>query len=146
MKELIKDTEPNKIITVGDTVSANLTKKGIHPHVFIIDNKIMRKPITPIKVDADQTFHIKNPPGTITDEAWQAMKEALKHKGRVKIVVEGEDDLLTLVAVACAPENSIVVYGQPDEGIVVIKVTEEMKELVSKLIDEMEYQDSKKLI
>jgi len=138
---LIKDVEPSKIITVGDTVSGNLKKKEIYPDILIIDNKVMRRPITPIKVCVDQTLHLRNPPGTITDEAWSIMKEALRHEKRIKILVEGEEDLLTLVAVLCAPENSIVIYGQPHEGIVVIKATKEAKEMASKLIDEMKWQD-----
>jgi len=139
LKELIEDMRPGKIVTVGDGASESLTKEGIYPQVLILDNKIMRKPIAPIKVDTDQTLYLKNPPGTITDEAWQVIREALKQEKKVRIVVEGEEDLLTLVAVACAPENSVVIYGQPHEGIVVVKVTEETKEMVSKLIDEMEY-------
>jgi len=141
LKELIKDTKPTKIITVGDSVSESLEKRAIHPNVLIVDNKVMRKPITPIKVDVDQIFHLRNPPGTITDEAWHVIKEALNLEKRVKIVVEGEEDLLTLVAVLHAPENSIVVYGQPHEGVVVINVTKEKREMASRLVDEMEQRD-----
>jgi len=143
LKELIKDMAPSKIITVGDRVSENLVKKGISPHVLIVDNKIMRRPVAPIKVDADQTLHLRNPSGTITDEAWHIMREALKHEKKVKIVVEGEEDLLTLVAVLCAPENSVVIYGQPREGVVVIRVNEETKKTISELLDEMEHQSQK---
>jgi len=138
LKQLIEDMRPGKIVTVGDGVSESLTKEGIYPHVLIVDNRIMRKPIAPIKVDTDQTLHLRNPPGKITDEAWHIIREALNQEKKVKIVVEGEEDLLTLVAVACAPENSVVIYGQPHEGIVVVRVTEETKGMVSKLVDEME--------
>jgi uncharacterized protein (UPF0218 family) len=41
--------------------------------------------------------------------------------------VDGEEDLLTLIAVLNAPEKSLVVYGQPYEGIVVVKVTAKKK-------------------
>lgn len=141
LKELIEDEDPTKIITVGDRVSENLAKKGAPAHVSIVDNKVMREPIAPINVAADQTLHLRNPPGTITDEAWHVMEEALKREKRVRIVVEGEEDLLTLVAVLCAPDDSMVIYGQPYEGVVVVKVTEETKEKISRLVDEMEHQD-----
>ncbi len=39
------------------------------------------------------------------------------------LLVDGEEDLLTLVAVLYAPENALVVYGQPNQGIVVVRVT-----------------------
>jgi len=53
-------------------------------------------------------------------------------------LVEGEEDLLTIVAVLCAPENSLVVYGQPHEGIVVVKVTEKTRETMRHIVDAME--------
>ena len=40
----------------------------------------------------------------------------------MKIVVEGEEDLATLPAILYAPPGSVVVYGQPDEGSVLVKV------------------------
>jgi uncharacterized protein (UPF0218 family) len=35
--------------------------------------------------------------------------------------------LLALIVILYASENSIVIYGQPHEGIVVVKVTAEKK-------------------
>ncbi len=98
----------------------------------------MRAPIQPIVADADQTLHLKNPPGTLTEEAWTVTRNALSGKGRTKVLVDGEEDLLTLVAVLCAPENSFVVYGQPHEGIVVVKVTEKTREKMQRIVDAME--------
>jgi len=98
----------------------------------------MRKNIHPIPLIADKTIHIKNPPGTITREALEAIQEAIKSKCSVKIIVEGEEDLLTLIAVLYAPENSLVVYGQPHEGIVMVKATQEKKEEVAEILKAME--------
>ncbi|MDI6805914.1 MAG: DUF359 domain-containing protein, partial [Candidatus Bathyarchaeia archaeon] len=53
-------------------------------------------------------------------------------------IVDGEEDLLTLIAVLYAPQNSFVVYGQPYEGIVVVKVTPEKKAEVSEILKTME--------
>jgi uncharacterized protein (UPF0218 family) len=41
--------------------------------------------------------------------------------------VEGEEDLLTLVAMAVAPLGSFVIYGQPGEGLVVVEVDDAAK-------------------
>ncbi|MFQ6095304.1 MAG: DUF359 domain-containing protein [Candidatus Bathyarchaeia archaeon] len=141
LKKLIKTVKPAKIVAVGDRVSENMLKNGIPANVLIVDNRIMRRPIKPIAVNAEETLYLKNPAGTITDEAWRVIGEALKTDKRVRILVEGEEDLLALVAALCAPENSVVIYGQPREGVVVIRVTEDVKETLFKLVDEMECRD-----
>ncbi|KPV62595.1 MAG: hypothetical protein AOA66_1285 [Candidatus Bathyarchaeota archaeon BA2] len=138
LKELTRKEKPSKVISVGDAVSNSMMKHDVSPQVLIVDNKVMREPIRPIAVDADQTLHVKNPAGTLADEAWAVIKEALRGKRRTRVLVDGEEDLLTLVAVLCAPENSLVVYGQPHEGIVVVKVTEKMRETVRCIVDSME--------
>jgi uncharacterized protein (UPF0218 family) len=141
LKELIDTIEPAKIVAVGDRVSENMLGAGIRPNVVIVDNRVMRKTITPIAVDAEETLVLRNPPGTIADEAWRIIGAALKNDKRTRILVEGEEDLLALVAAICAPENSIVVYGQPREGVVVIKVTQGARRTFSDMIDEMERRD-----
>jgi uncharacterized protein (UPF0218 family) len=138
LKELIEKETPSAVISVGDAVSDSITRHGISLQVLIVDNKVMRTPIHPIAVDADQTLHVKNPPGTLAEETWAVVRKALGGKGQTKVLVEGEEDLLTLVAVLCAPENSLVVYGQPHEGIVVVKVTEKTREKVRGIVDAME--------
>ncbi len=138
LKELIAKEKTSKIISVGDTVSESMIKHGVPTQVLIVDNKVMRKPVQPIAVDANQTLYVKNPPGTLTEEAWDAVRATLGGKRRTKVLVDGEEDLLTLVAVLYAPKNSLVVYGQPRKGIVVVKVTEEAREIARRIVNEME--------
>ena len=138
LKELIKKEKTSTVISVGDVVSRSMIEYGVSLNVLIVDNKVMRKPIQPITVDADQTLYAENPPGTITDEAWAAIKRAIEQKGRTKVIVDGEEDLLTVVTVLSAPEHALVVYGQPHMGIVVVKVTEEAKEKMRCIVDAME--------
>jgi uncharacterized protein (UPF0218 family) len=96
----------------------------------------MRKKIKP-RTFAAKLFHVKNPQGTITEEAITAIKEALESDDRVHIIADGEEDLLTLVAVLYSPENSLVVYGQPHKGIVVVKVTSEKKAEAAEILKAM---------
>jgi uncharacterized protein (UPF0218 family) len=138
LKELIEKEKPSTVISVGDVVSRNMTEHGVSLNVLIVDNKVMRKPIQPITVDTDQTFYAENPPGAITDEAWVAIRSAVEQKGKTRVMVDGEEDLLTLVAVLSAPEHALVVYGQPHRGIVVVKVTEETRERMRRIVDAME--------
>jgi GTP-dependent dephospho-CoA kinase len=85
----------------------------------------------------EKTIQVINPQGTITQEAMLVIKEALEGNEHIHIVVKGEEDLLTLIAVLYAPENAFVVYGQPYSGIVVIKVTSEKKALVQEFLNAM---------
>ena len=138
LKELIEAENPSAVFSVGDIVSRHMIDHGLVLNVLIVDNKTMRKTIQPLTVDVDQTFFAKNPPGTITDQAWVAIKRAVEHKGRIKVMVDGEEDLLTIVTVLSAPEGALVVYGQPHKGIVVVKVTKEQKEKMRRLVDAMD--------
>lgn len=126
-----------RIVTVGDQVSKDLYNHKIFPDVLIVDNKIMRKAISPILVTVDQVISVTNPPGTITEEAWRTIEGVMRKSLRTKIIVDGEEDLLTLVAVLTIQENSLVIYGQPKKGIVVVKSTLDVKRAVSKIIQAM---------
>ena len=137
-KDMTEKEKPAVIISVGDTVSKNLEENHVFPQLSIVDNRVMRRNIQPIPLTAEKTIHIKNPPGTITEEALRAVQEALKSNCRVKIVVDGEEDLLTLIAVLYSPENSFVIYGQPYEGVVVVKATNEKKAEVALILKAME--------
>jgi uncharacterized protein (UPF0218 family) len=137
-RDTVDKEKPQNIISVGDTVSRNLAKNHFLPKLSIIDNKCMRKRVSPTLLAADKTVYVKNPQGTITEEAIGAIQDALKGNQHVKMIVEGEEDLLTLIAIADAPEDSLVVYGQPYEGIVIVKVTPDKKAEAAKILKAME--------
>ena len=137
MKELVKKDKPTKIISVGDIVSQNLHKHNIHPQITIIDNISLRNQPMPQEAAVEKTVHIKNPPGTITQETISAVKKALEKDEHTHIVVDGEEDLLALIAVLYAPQNAFVVYGQPNSSIVVIKVASQKKAQVQEFLKAM---------
>lgn len=137
LERLIDKENPAMIISVGDVVSENMAKHNILTHLAIVDNRVMRKPRKPIVLTAKQTIHVKNPPGTITEEAWDAIKTALSQEESIKIVVDGEEDLLALVALLHAPLNALVVYGQPYEGIVAVKVTQRKRQKTRRFMEAM---------
>lgn len=139
LKKMIEEEKPSRIIAVGDVVSSNMMKYGIYPQVFIVDNRVMREPIAPIQANANETIYVRNPAGTLTEEARKGIQQALdKGEHLIKVMVDGEEDLLTLAAVVHAPENSLVVYGQPHEGIVAVMATKEKKDEVRKIIESMD--------
>ncbi len=138
--ELIDLVKPKKIISIGDIVSRNILEKGFPLNIFIVDNKSMRELIEPINASVNKVLRLINPAGTISGDSWRVIDEAINSEGLVKVLVEGEEDLLTIVAALLAPVNSLVVYGQPNEGIVVINVTEEIKKEMREIINEMIYE------
>ncbi len=52
-------------------------------------------------------------------------------------MVDGEEDLATLPAILYAPLGSAVVYGQPNEGSVLVMVTPEKKKQIENLMKQM---------
>ncbi len=127
MYSIVKREKPPKIVSVGDTVSRNLHAYQMNPQLSITDNQRMRKRVKQEVFTGKNVVHVENPQGTITEEAITAVREALESDEYVHIIVDGEEDLLALIAVLYAPEKSLVVYGQPYEGIVVVEVTSEKK-------------------
>jgi uncharacterized protein (UPF0218 family) len=142
VRDYVDKEKPPKVVTVGDQVSKNLSSSDLRPDILIVDNKTMRKKIKPISASADKVVAVRNPPGTITCEAWAALDQAVQDSETTKIVVEGEEDLLALVAIIVAPENSVVIYGQPRRGIVLVRTTSEMKRLADEIVASMEERQS----
>jgi uncharacterized protein (UPF0218 family) len=137
LKELIQNEKPSVVVAVGDIVSRNMVEFGISVDLLIVDNKTMRKPIDPLPVDAAHIIHASNPAGVITFEAWDAIKKALQNKGRTKLLIDGEEDLLTVVTVLSAPLGAFVVYGQPRVGVVVIRVGVDSRKNMQRIVDLM---------
>jgi GTP-dependent dephospho-CoA kinase len=142
LKKMVNKERPSKIISVGDIVSQNLHKHNIHPQLTIIDNISLRTKKIPLEPSVQKTVFVENPQGTITQESIFAVKEALESNEHTHIVVKGEEDLLTLIAVLYAPENAFVVYGQPYSGIVVVKVSSERKTRVLEFLNAMKVSKS----
>ena len=137
LKEMVEKEKPPRIISVGDIVSQNLHKHNIHPQLTIIDNISLRTQKIPLETVVQKTVFVDNPQGTITQEAIFAVKEALESNEHTHIVVRGEEDLVTLIAVLYAPENAFVVYGQPHSGIVVVKVSSERRTRAQEFLNAM---------
>jgi uncharacterized protein (UPF0218 family) len=87
LRRIIEESKPVKIIAVGDRVSENMLKSGLRLDLAIVDSKVMRKPIKPLKFSVNRTLHVSNPAGTLTNEAFQTMEEALSLEGRVRVLV-----------------------------------------------------------
>jgi GTP-dependent dephospho-CoA kinase len=137
LKALIDKEKPARLVSVGDVVSQNMHESGLHPQLTVIDHISLRDQAMPKQAPVENTVYVNNPQGTITEEAISAIKAALDSNAHTHVEVKGEEDLLTLVAVLYAPENSFVVYGQPHLGIVVVKASPQKKDQVKQFLKEM---------
>jgi uncharacterized protein (UPF0218 family) len=129
------------LITVGDEASKTLLEAGFKPKVVVYDGKTARKPVEVPKIVGEygtRSTEVANPAGTLQEGVFKVFREALEDDGLTRVFVDGEEDLTALAAVNEAPSGSIVVYGQPGGGLVLIEVNEDIKEKVSKIIGEME--------
>lgn len=135
MKKFQKDLIPPeaKVVCVGDVSLDELLEAGVVPDVAIVDGKVMRKFRGVRRLEGFEVVKVHNDPGTISGEAWEALEKALE-KEKVQIIVEGEEDLLALPAIYLAPLGSVVVYGQPKEGMVVVFVDNSKKEVAKNLL------------
>jgi len=127
------------VICVGDEVSYDFLKCGFKPKNVIIDGKVKRKDIDYkyfILKNYSHSFSVDNEPGMIDKDVWSIMKYAFERES--VILVKGEEDLMTYPAALCAEKGSVIVYGQPDVGKVLVRVDEKKKEKLSKKLEEFE--------
>ena len=125
------------LISVGDETYKNLIQNKLYPNIGIIDNLIQRKNHNHDLIQTDNILEAINPPGTITETLWETIELAMKlaENGENQlIVVDGEEDLAVLPCILIASEEAIVLYGQPNEGLVLLKVSD-VKNKAQELID-----------
>jgi GTP-dependent dephospho-CoA kinase len=122
IKDILPLLSGERVYAVGDVVTHNLRKNGIVPAVAIVDGFTMRTPCKRMPDLTGNCIRVKNPPGTITDDLILALDHAVTHPP-VTIVVDGEEDLAVIPMVIAAPLGSIVLYGQPNEGVVLRTIT-----------------------
>ncbi|GFN39159.1 MAG: GTP-dependent dephospho-CoA kinase family protein [Thaumarchaeota archaeon] len=125
------------VITVGDATTDKLIELGITPSVQIVDGLEKRAKRTPPSVKVTTNLTCNNPAAQITQESMDAIKLAFSSPKPVRITVVGEEDLLVLPVCVLAAEDSIVMYGQPNEGLVIVKITLEIKNKAQSIIDLM---------
>lgn len=115
------------VVSIGDRTTERLLQLGFAPDLEIVDRIEKRSTRSPIPFSGkkDNLLQTRNPQGSITSESLDCLSRSLellsRSKERVRIEVTGEEDLLVLPVVAFFPENTIVTYGQPNEGMVVVE-------------------------
>ncbi|MDO9097014.1 MAG: DUF359 domain-containing protein [Candidatus Methanoperedens sp.] len=142
-KRIIKDLDNyTKLISVGDIVTFNLLSAGLVPDISFVDDRTKRSPASDKIMKGTRHAHFKtitveNPPGMITEELLQEISNAMESKTPIQIFIKGEEDLAALPAIAMAPLSSVIIYGLPDKGAVLVRVTDNKKKEIQSLLDRM---------
>ncbi|HUD19955.1 MAG TPA: pantetheine-phosphate adenylyltransferase [Patescibacteria group bacterium] len=145
IKQAVLKNRDNVVIAVGDVTTETVFLCGVKPALAIIDLQVERKPYQPFesfKFPKEYTIvRVKSGPGYIAKaaiEAVEAWASGIRERKRIVLVIDGEEDLLTLPVIVHAPIGSIVYYGHPPstgrEGLVEVVVTKEKKTEVARLL------------
>jgi len=124
------------VVAVGDATSETLGQLTLQPDIYVVDGKEQRGLRHLPFLNAKREIKVRNPPGSISEEAFKAVLRAATLEKPVRILVEGEEDLLALVFLATYPSSTVLFYGQPNEGIVASKV-ERCREKATYVLERM---------
>jgi len=140
--QVLLEDAGSPLIAVGDIVTYHFERVGVQPDVVLVDGRTKRREIEDEvreTVDAlPNRIEVANPAGTLSAELLDALVNALDRTEPTTVVVDGEEDLAAVPAVLAAPVGASVVYGQPDEGMVDVRVTEERQTEFRDLLERMD--------
>ena len=131
------------VATVGDICTIKLIEEGIIPNLMVVDYKTKRSiklakmQLCVIESVKCKSVEVDNEPGTISQQLYFEIKNAIKSKIMTKIIVNGEEDLATLPVIKHSKIGAKVIYGMPDKGMVVVDVNQRAKERANKLLERM---------
>ncbi|MFA6530691.1 MAG: DUF359 domain-containing protein [Candidatus Micrarchaeia archaeon] len=139
-EELPELAKKLKIISVGDISTLKCIEAGVIPFIAVYDLIFMRKPLDQQRRQLlSETFpnalRASNPPGEITCSFVDAAKSIIKTGGAIQ--VDGEEDLTALVLVALSDSKSLVIYGQPHQGMVFIEPNLKTKNKAKEILKEL---------
>jgi len=141
--KILRQKQFSFIITVGDITTQAFMLNNLPINLAIVDYRSQRQPIPfnlhrQLQNQAQFFYEVNNDPATLSAGAIKIlakmMPKLLMNQQLGIIKVNGEEDLLVLVAILLAPLKTAIFYGQPNKGIVQVEVTEKLKEKVVSLI------------
>jgi uncharacterized protein (UPF0218 family) len=147
IRGIIKD---RLLITCGDETTKRIHEMGFNINIAIIDFKTHReeyKERDKLMNICERTVKVDNAPATISSELEDVLMTEIKYmdthrESSVMIEVTGEEDLAFIPCVLYSPDNkTVVMYGQPNEGLVLALVDDELKNKVMDIYDRMETLD-----
>ncbi len=148
IKRALSDFSFVILACVGDIVSYYTLRSKLKPDIIVIDGKSIRRTLNDsIRKDIEKatsdyaSIKAKNPAGHITEDLVEKIFYAIglvKSGSRVRIFVQGEEDLAVMPLAIMLPKGSLIVYGQPRRGVVAVAVSREKKVEMFDIIKRME--------
>lgn len=125
-------------VVIGDTTLETFITNNWHYDLGIFDGLRQREKVKSNILDSLKNIeHSQNKPGGIEVAAVETLKKWLENKNKntnnndrnnfQHLFIDGEEDLVAVIAILLLPLNSFVYYGQPDKGMVECLVTEKLK-------------------
>ncbi len=153
LKAIIDSLEWKSVTCVGDVVSRYCLRSARLPDVIIYDG-ISKRSKTLESLDdlvkgGFTRVEIDNPPGGLTltsvETVCRAILASVLSGSRTAIKINGEEDMLALPALACSPNKSLVIYGIPDKGAALVRISNAIrKEAQNRLLRLVPYVSSLK--
>ena len=131
--DISKELTARTFCCVGDVVTQNAFRFGLTPAVSVIDGVTKRSHVVTLPKFSGRTFTVSNPAGTITEELCDALRTAYSMRPSL-VLVEGEEDLAVLPLIEMLPDSAVILYGQPDEGVVFCEVNSSLRKKAAELL------------
>ena len=144
VKAKLSEKRPHPLIAVGDQIVVNLLQAQLTPDIAVYDGICQRKEvprewvvlIREAAVREGGSVRVPNPPGTIHPRMEARVRDLLSIRNGW-LEIEGEDDLASLVVMAYAPSGALLLYGQPNAGVVWVEIDEKKQKEAKELLDEI---------
>ena len=134
-----------KIIAVGDVTVYSLQIAKREVWISVIDGMTHRTKwdkFEQIDLKAKLLINAKNPPGMLTNSIFEACSKATSQSENVTILVDGEEDLVPIPLILMAPLGTILLYGQPNEGVIVREIDISAKRRARRFLNSFVVRDS----
>jgi pantetheine-phosphate adenylyltransferase len=132
-KQLARSSELT-VCVVGDIALASFIQNNWRYDLGVFDGRSQRKPIaglSPVLSQADQTT--TNPAGEISKNLVTALQSWLT-KNFKHLRIDGEEDLTAVALALLLPLESVIYYGQRNQGMVEMIVSEKLKNRVAEAL------------
>jgi len=120
----------HKIVTVGDTTTEKLVRLGYIPDISVVDGKEKRiKKPEIFEYPTDKILHFENKPGELDEHIITEILQLTQSKleSKIRFIIEGEEDLVALPFLMFSPDDWVICYGQPYQGLVIVHVSEDSR-------------------
>lgn len=132
------------IFAVGDHTVLALEQLGLKPCIAVFDYLSERKPISEkerelLALRFGNPLVFSNAPGTLDKKLMEELPEIARSAraepgATLALLIEGEEDLVTLPLMALLEDGELLLYGQPGQGIVVVEGSEKIRQKAKDII------------